>query len=290
MDAFLQTTFSSAFSSMKMFEFWLRFHWSLFLSVKLTIFQHWFRWWLGAKQVTSHYVNQWWLVYWRIYASLCLNELTHWGRVTHICVGNLTIIGPDNSLSPGRRQPIIWTNAGILLSGPWGTNFSEILIGIQTFALKKNAFENGVCEMASILSRPQCVNWFWSWSAPWVSWNLVNIHSAKVHQSFFFFFFFAGCAKTIQAGDPCQHWRCPCNGSEANHVPASGGSTLHLPRAPREFLIPRGCQRACSQHPGWLQRSQYRWGSGLHKQNVEGWVQNSDVSNTTTVISPILNY
>ena len=39
---------------------------------------------------------------------LCL--LTHWGRVTHICVGNLTIIGSDNGLSPGRRQAIIWTN------------------------------------------------------------------------------------------------------------------------------------------------------------------------------------
>ena len=54
--------------------------------------------------------------------------LTHWGRVTHICVGNLTIIGPDNGLSPGRRQAINWTNAGMLLIGPWGTNFSEILI------------------------------------------------------------------------------------------------------------------------------------------------------------------
>ena len=26
-----------------------------------TISQHWFRLWLGAKQVTSHYLNQWWL-------------------------------------------------------------------------------------------------------------------------------------------------------------------------------------------------------------------------------------
>ena len=25
--------------------------------------------------MTSHYLNQWWLIYWRIYASLCLNEL-----------------------------------------------------------------------------------------------------------------------------------------------------------------------------------------------------------------------
>ena len=38
-----QTTFSNAFSSMKMFEFRLKFHWSLFPRVQLTIFQHWFR-------------------------------------------------------------------------------------------------------------------------------------------------------------------------------------------------------------------------------------------------------
>ena len=63
--------------------------------------------------------------------------LNHWGRVTHIRVGNLTIIGPDNGLSPGRRQAIIWTNAWILLIVPWGTNVSEILLGIQTFSFKK---------------------------------------------------------------------------------------------------------------------------------------------------------
>ena len=63
--------------------------------------------------------------------------LTHWGRVTHICVSKLTIIGSDNGLSPGRRQAIIWTNAGILLIGSLGTNFSEILVGIQTFSFRK---------------------------------------------------------------------------------------------------------------------------------------------------------
>ena len=63
--------------------------------------------------------------------------LTHWGRVTHICVGKLTIIVSDNGLSPGRRQAIIWTNAGILLIGTLAINFSEILIEIQTFSLKK---------------------------------------------------------------------------------------------------------------------------------------------------------
>ena len=63
--------------------------------------------------------------------------LTHWGRATHICVCKLAIIGSDNGLSPGRRQAIIWTNDGILLIGPLGTNFSEILIGIQTFSSRK---------------------------------------------------------------------------------------------------------------------------------------------------------
>ena len=57
---------------------------------------------------------------WRIYAS-----------VQH------TTIASDNGLSPVRRQAIISSNAGILLIGPLGTNFSEILIKINTFSFKK---------------------------------------------------------------------------------------------------------------------------------------------------------
>ena len=56
--------------------------------------------------------------------------------MTHICVGKVTIIGSDNGLSSGRQQAIIWTNFGILLIGPLGTNFGEILIEIQTFSLR----------------------------------------------------------------------------------------------------------------------------------------------------------
>ena len=63
--------------------------------------------------------------------------LTHWDRVTHICVSKLTIIGSDNGLSPGRRQSIIWTNAGILLIRTLGTNFSEILGKIHSFSFSK---------------------------------------------------------------------------------------------------------------------------------------------------------
>ena len=51
------------------------------------------------------------------------------------------MIGSDNGLSPGRRQAIIWTNAEILLIGPLGINFSEILIEINRFSFKKMCLE-----------------------------------------------------------------------------------------------------------------------------------------------------
>ena len=50
----LQTTFSNAFSWMKMYKFHLTFHWGL---LQLTTIQHWFRKWLGTGQATSHYLN-----------------------------------------------------------------------------------------------------------------------------------------------------------------------------------------------------------------------------------------
>ena len=71
--------------------------------------------------------------------------------MTHICVAKQTIIGSDNGFAPGRRQAIIWTNAGILLIEPLGTNFSEILIGIQTFSFKKMHLK-----MSSAKWRPFC--------------------------------------------------------------------------------------------------------------------------------------
>ena len=82
MAAIFQTTFSNAFSWKKMFEFRLKFHWSLFPGVQLTILQHWLRQWLGADQATSHYLNQCWLDHRRIYASLGLNELKGMKKVS----------------------------------------------------------------------------------------------------------------------------------------------------------------------------------------------------------------
>ena len=48
-----------------------------------------------------------------------------------LCIGNLTIIGSDNSLLPGWRQAMIWTNAEMLLIGHLATNFSKIVIEIH---------------------------------------------------------------------------------------------------------------------------------------------------------------
>ena len=63
--------------------------------------------------------------------------LTRWGQVTHISVGNLSIIGSDNGLSPGRRQATIRTNAGMYLIWLPGTIFGGIWFKIHIFSFKK---------------------------------------------------------------------------------------------------------------------------------------------------------
>ena len=78
--------------------------------------------------------------------------LTHWGRVTHICVSKLTNTGSDNGLTVGRHQAIMWTNAGILIIGHLGTNLSEILIKIYTLSFKKIHLQ-----MSSGKWRPSCL-------------------------------------------------------------------------------------------------------------------------------------
>ena len=85
-------------------------------------------------------------VFWRI--------STHWGWVTQICVGNLTIIGSDNGFSPGQHQVInlnqCWNIVNWILRNKLQWNFnwnSEIFI-------QENVFETVVCEMVAILSEP----------------------------------------------------------------------------------------------------------------------------------------
>ena len=89
-----------------------------------------------------------------IYQSIFFRivSLTHWGRVTHICVSKLTITGSDNGLSPDRRQAIIRTNAGLLSIRPLRIYFSENWIKIQQFSLKKMHVK-----MSSAKWRPSCL-------------------------------------------------------------------------------------------------------------------------------------
>ena len=87
-----------------------------------------------------------------------LNVLTSGGRVSHICVSKLTIIDSDTGLSSGRRQAIIFSYAEIIFNLTirnileWNFNRNSYIF------IQGNAFANAVCEMAAILSRPQCVN------------------------------------------------------------------------------------------------------------------------------------
>ena len=69
----------------------IQFHWSLYQIVWFTIFQHWFSNWLGTDQATSHYLDQWCLVYWRMYASFGLNELIpmSWLTTLSLCTSRL---------------------------------------------------------------------------------------------------------------------------------------------------------------------------------------------------------
>ena len=81
--------------------------------------------------------------------------------MTHICFSKLTIIGSDNGLSPGWRQAIIWSsepmleyyivNSKLRNKLQWNLNRNSYIF------IQENTFENVVCEMVAILSRPQCV-------------------------------------------------------------------------------------------------------------------------------------
>ena len=81
---------------------------------------------------------------------------SRWGRVTHICVSDLPDIGSDNGLSPGRRQAIIWTTAGLLLIWTLGTNtvksYAKSIHFHSRKCVWKSRLRNGVH-----LSQPQCV-------------------------------------------------------------------------------------------------------------------------------------
>ena len=132
-----------------------------------------------------HFEYTWSIISWYHVVSVLADcvALTHWGRVTHICVSKLSIIGSDNGLSPGRRQPIIWTNAGILLIRTLGINFSEILSEIHAFSFKKMHLK-----MSSAKRRPFCLglnvligqSFAWLSLCIYIKWLMKYIHRTIV--------------------------------------------------------------------------------------------------------------
>ena len=141
--------------------------------------------------------------------------------MTHICIGNLTIIGYDNGLAPCLRRAIIWTNAGILLIGPLGTNLSEILFEIHAFSFTKMHLK------MSGKWRPFCLGLNVLRLTHWGRGKMVAIFqtfsialSSKKKFEFrveFHWNLFLGFQLTIyQQG---THWQCLCIGLDNGLVP-----------------------------------------------------------------------
>ena len=105
----------------------------MFLRVQLAIRQYWFRSFPEPMVTKTH-------------GAICQSDLTHWGRVTHICVSKLTTIGRWWLVA--WMEPSHYPNQCEVLNE---TNFWSKFI-------QENAFEIVVCKIGSNLSRPECVN------------------------------------------------------------------------------------------------------------------------------------
>ena len=78
-------------------------------------------------------------------------SLNHWGRVTHICVGNLTIIGSDNGLSPGRRRSHYLNQYCLIVNWTLGKKLQWNQNKKANVLIHKNAYE-----MPPVRWRPFC--------------------------------------------------------------------------------------------------------------------------------------
>ena len=138
----------------------------------------------------------------------CINYLIQWVWVMYISVSNLTTIGSANGSLPGQHQAVIRTNAEVSFNSiePSETNFSNILITINAFALIKCIW-NYNQQNGGHLSQPQWVNYlwknmhtvqalfnfvldFWQWILPIIFWvTSLSIEQSCVCCSYFVLFF-----------------------------------------------------------------------------------------------------
>ena len=85
------------------------------------------------------------------WSDACNIMLTHCGWVTHICISKLAIIGSDQATSHYLNQWWNIVNWNLTNTSQWNLNRNSYIF------IQENAFENVICEMAAILSQPQCV-------------------------------------------------------------------------------------------------------------------------------------
>ena len=78
-------------------------------------------------------------------------------RGKHYWLSKLTIIGSDNGLPPSHHLNQCWNIVNWILGNKLQWNFNQ---NLHIF-IQENVFHNVVCEMAAILSKPQCVNWIY---------------------------------------------------------------------------------------------------------------------------------
>ena len=112
---FADGTFKCIFL-MKMFELQLKFLWIILLGFQLIIHQHWFRSWLGAEQATSHYLNQWGPVHWRLSNSSAISQWYKQGVWTPICVTQPQWFKERNDFLQSNTANIWWLPVRFLLT------------------------------------------------------------------------------------------------------------------------------------------------------------------------------
>ena len=87
-----------------------------------------------------------------VFPCAACKYITHWGRLTHICVNWQSLVQMMACLLDGYEY------AGKWLIGPLGTYFSEMINWNLYIFIQENASENVFWSMAGILIRPQCHN------------------------------------------------------------------------------------------------------------------------------------
>ena len=180
------------------------------------ISHNWFRKWLDACSMPSHYLNQQWhIISWDPYEQYSVK----------ILLKNKRDLIPANLLKilSTRYRPFCWcpwSAPSHYLNQCWNIVNSNLRNKLQWnprrnsfIFILENTFENGVCEMASIRSRPQWVN------QPPVCWLMSAIilpgwhsqdHFNPLHTELFWIFYHSltHCGIVMLYGDRYldQHW------------------------------------------------------------------------------------